>query len=448
MTDKGKRLVMIGAALAAATLGQAARSAEPFALAPDARSPIYADETASNPQPSAVPQLPADSPRPLMGLLGQTPIGKGLHDARINIYGWIEGSYEYNFQVRDGTANSTRSFDFFENNKGYLNQLDLSVEKKVDLTAHQFDIGGRLDAMYGSDARFITSSGLFDRQAPFAQEAWFDLPQVYVDLALPIANGVRLRVGKFEFFKTTDPNASAFYTHPIEYASSFPYTLTGISGYYPITPELSVEAGISRGWDQSLRDNNGAIDAFGRVTWNVTDRSRFIAAFIVGPEQFHDNSHYTTAVDISYAFAASDQLIFLIDGIYGHQARADLGGFPGQNTAPSASTVFDAANWYGVNGFVTYKVSDALSVSGRLEWYRDEEGYTLGFGGGNINAYEATVGLKIAPFATTALGTNFVIRPEVRYDYTSKDYIHPSSTSGFGTRHDQLTVAIDAIFNF
>ena len=33
----------------------------------------------------------------------------------------------------------------------------------------------------------------------------------------------------------------------------------------------SVEGGISRGWGQSLKDNNGAIDALGRVRYRLGD---------------------------------------------------------------------------------------------------------------------------------------------------------------------------------
>ena len=38
-------------------------------------------------------------------------------------------------------------------------------------------------------------------------------------------------------------------------------------GYYTINDSWSVSAGITRGWDQSLEDNNGAIDFLGGVTY-------------------------------------------------------------------------------------------------------------------------------------------------------------------------------------
>ena len=52
-----------------------------------------------------------------------------------------------------------------------------------------------------------------------------------------------------------------FYSHSFTFGAALPFTLTGITGYYPIDERWSVEGGISRGWGQSLKDNNGAIDA-------------------------------------------------------------------------------------------------------------------------------------------------------------------------------------------
>jgi len=102
------------------------------------------------------------------------------------------------------------------------------------------------------------------------------------------------------------------------------------------------------------------------------------------------------------------------------------------------STVGDAL-WYGTAGYAVYKINDYVSVAGRLEWYRDEEGFTTAVA---QTLYEATVGLTLTPFPNDPVGANFKIRPELRADYSSKRYF-----DGL-TRHDQYTFGIDAIFNF
>jgi hypothetical protein len=422
-----------------------------FAFADGPGEPLSLQPQTTRPVPGAAdsePSTPEEAPRLLMGFLSQTSIGPTLEKSRIDIYGWIEGSYEYNFNVRNHTANAGRAYDAFENNKGYLNQFDLTFERNVN-PGPAWDVGGRVDIMYGSDSRFTTSSDFLDKQGDRTsfdfgrQEAWLDIPQAYVDIALPVLQGVRLRVGKFEFFKAIDPNANAFYTHPFEYVEAFPYTLTGISAYAPVTPAISVETGISRGWDQTFTDNNSAaIDGFGLVGWNISERARIVAAFITGPEQYRDDGHFTTGVDLTFLYNPSDQFAFVLDTTFGHQAGAVRGDFPGSTIAPPTFVSFGDANWYGLTGTAAYKVNDLVVANGRLEWYRDEEGYTEGFPG-QVNLYEATVGVSITPLHSTAIGDNFILRPEVRYDYASRPFFNVSSP-----RHDQLTVAIDAIFNF
>jgi hypothetical protein len=48
----------------------------------------------------------------------------------------------------------------------------------------------------------------------------------------------------------------------------------------------------------------------------------------------------------------------------------------------------------------------------------------------------------VTPFPSNTAAALFKIRPEVRYDYSSRGYF-----DGL-TKHDQLTAAVDAIFNF
>ena len=368
-------------------------------------------------------------PQPLMSLLGMAGLAAPLEDANIRLFGHLEGSYTYNFDDPAGNLNLGRVFDL-RNNRPTINQIDFNVERPVDLAAHRWDVGGRLELLYGSDADFIHSSGLFDYQDFFrGPEYQFDIPQMYVDVGVPVGNGLRVRLGKFLFFKQIDPNASVFYSHSFSFGAALPYTLTGITGYYPITRQLSVEAGISRGWDQTFKDNNGAIDALARVRFDVDERTSLSLAGIVGPEQNHDNGHYRETFDFTVSHAATDRLTLLLDAVFGTQAGALL----------SSGARVDDANWYGAAGYAIYRINDYVSAAGRLEWYRDEAGYTTAL---PQTLFEATVGLTITPFPRDPVGANFKLRPELRGDYSTRRFF-----DGL-TRHDQWTVAIDAIFSF
>jgi len=406
-----RRLMPVLAALA---LAAGTASADQPAGGPDA---VF-----TSPQgtvPGATPPQPL-----LMNLLEQVGVGRALEDADVRLFGHIEGSYTYNFDDPSQDLNLGRVFDL-KNNRPTLNQIDFNVERPVDLAAHHWDVGGRVELLYGSDARFIHSSGMFDNDDFFhGPEYQFDIPQAYFDLGVPLGNGVRIRAGKFLFFKQIDPNASVFYSHSFSFGAAMPFTLTGITGYYPIDQHFSVEAGISRGWDQTLRDNNGAIDGMGRVRYDVNDRLGFTLAAIVGPELAHDNSHYRETLDFTTSFAATDRLTLLLDAVFGTQAEPHGAG---------------NANWYGAAGYLVYRINEYLSAAGRLEWYRDEEGFTTAL---RQTLYEATIGVTITPFPHDPVGANFKLRPELRGDYASRRFF-----DGL-TRHDQWTFGVDGIFNF
>jgi hypothetical protein len=449
--------IILAAACSAAPRGAAAATddgaapASPFQLQPAADSstvflpagtPVYADESAA-------------SEGTLMRGLDQVGVGQTLSKLGINVFGWVEGSYNYNFS----NPHSRVNLDFFDvkDSEFQLNQLNLSIERKVTLSSKQFDIGGRVDLLYGSDAEFIHSNGLLDHQTGPNQ---FDIPQIYADVALPVGDGLRLRVGKFEFFKLTDPNASPLFSHTWFYSTggqnpvppktistlegaALPFTETGVTGYYEFSKQLNVEAGFGRGFDESSKDNNGAIDGFGRVGYAISDKTRMSFALVTGPEINQDNSHYRTTGDLSVAHSVSDDLLILAEGEYGVQARS--ANFPAFVAPGVVGTSSGDAHYYGLNATAVYTINKNLSVAGRVEWYRDEQGFTTGFsafGKGGLNLYEVTLGLTITPLPDDAVGSGLKIRPEIRYDFSDKNYFDT------GTANDQWIAAVDAIFNF
>lgn len=472
--------------------GSAARAAEvdnPFNLTPGTDGdvtpvlsrPLYAQAgtlpPGAGPDAPAPPTSPARPQRPLMSLLDRAGVGDPLRAAGINAYGYFEGSYTYNFYDpprvpgTSGRPNLGRLFDI-DHNDFLVNQLELTVERQVKLSSERFDVGGRVDLLYGTDARFIHSNGFLDDDGyPDGPQYQFDIPQFYVDVAIPVGSGLRLRLGKFEFFKPLDPLLSVFYSRTFAYATqgtgsslrgipprvagflpgagaALPFTLFGGSAYYEFGDRLQVEAGVSRGWDQSFDDNNGAVDGFVRVTYLFAPEQgpgrgpELTAAAISGPEVGDDNGHYRTAVDVSLSYPITPELHLLVDGVYGIQSRpSSFQGlrFDGAPLVPETFVASGDAHWYGVSGTVVKKVNPSVNVAARVEWYRDEQGYTTLL---PQSLYEITLGVTITPFPDSEWGRNLKVRPEIRYDYSDRPYFE-----GFA-RHDQLTVAVDAVYKF
>src|SRR5439155_811169 len=153
----------------------------------------------------------------------------------------------------------------------------------VAISGQNFDIGGRVEMMYGGDARFIHANGLFDnhdddptgRIVP-GPRAQFDLTQAYADINLPVGNGIRVRAGKFTYFKQTDPNAGA------NFNAILPGTLGG-AGVKPGTGGTAMWYGLSgyavqrltdqfslAGRAEFYRDQDGYTTGVAQTLWEAT----------------------------------------------------------------------------------------------------------------------------------------------------------------------------------
>src|SRR6516164_2681251 len=84
----------------------------------------------------------ATKPRmPLMSALDKVGAGRTLDQLGITTGGYVEGSWTYNFARP-------------------RNQINVFVDREVDASKGKFDIGGRVEWIFGADSRFFHSSGL------------------------------------------------------------------------------------------------------------------------------------------------------------------------------------------------------------------------------------------------------------------------------------------------
>ena len=133
---------------------------------------------------------------------------------------------------------------------------------------------------------------------------------------------------------------------------------------------------------------------------------------------------YTTLFENILNITASDNLSLGTDSVLAFEA----GGAPdGQ-----------AAQWYGIALYAGYKLNDMFTANLRGEWFADPQD-ARGLGG---NEYEVTAGITIHPMPTSRYGSNLIVRPEIRWDYSANGIF------GNGTQNDQWTVALDVIFTF
>ena len=105
------------------------------------------------------------------------------------------------------------------------------------------------------------------------------------------------------------------------------------------------------------------------------------------------------------------------------------------------------ARWYGIDQYLYYRVSNTLRLGSRFEWFRDEDGTRVGLNRASNpnnpplsgNYFAVTGGLNYAPTA------NVMIRPEIRWDFTSDTNRRPFND---GKKNNQLMLGCDLVWQF
>ncbi len=352
----------------------------------------------------------------------------------LTVGGWVDFGYTHNFNNPKNNLNTPITFNW-RDDRALLNQINVFVERAVATGGDSWDIGGRVDFMYGSDSPFTQATGLEvtnggrqkwvgDTSNPMHNINKMALPQFYLDVYAPVFNGVTAKLGHFYTIigneVVTAPD-NFFYSHAYTMQYGEPFTHTGALFSTPITDSLSITVGAVNGWDNFSSDLDDAWNFIGGLNWGVGDLSVAMTAItgaIVGTNGKRDRSLYS----IVLGYDITDNLHFLIQHDHGWE---DMDG------------TSDVAHWYGVNGYLTYDINDMFAVGTRLEWFRDDEGVRVLGDGRDTNFYEMTAGVNFTPVKW------FKVRPEFRYDWAngSKPYDD-------GQSKNQLVFAVDAIVMF
>src|SRR4051794_39551276 len=301
----GAAAVTASLALACAGVVCAADSAEGMSPAVAAASaPFYLDQPTTTPTPSpnpelaptesAVPSPQPSSEKPLGMLLNKIGIGKPLSDAGITVGGFVEAGVTYNFDTPNSHVNVGRVFDF-EDQDPTLHQVDLFIDKGVDPSKGKFDVGFHIEGIYGGDSRFIHSNGL-DFYGPgdatnggqqFPDEQ-VDLVQAYATFGIPVGKGLTITAGKFVTLlgqEYINSSLNQLYSRSFLFGFAIPFTHTGVLAKYNLTDKLSVTGGVTRGWEQSTKDSNEAIDGLGQLAYAVNDKLTLTLSVVSGPER-------------------------------------------------------------------------------------------------------------------------------------------------------------------
>ncbi|MCL2640273.1 MAG: porin [Phycisphaerales bacterium] len=403
----------------------------------------------------------------LMQGLDKIGVGDPFRNAGINVYGWLEVGYTYD--TRSSERILPGPFNLQVGNHFMFNQLALRFER--DVKSDQFDVGGMVELMFGTDAAQTRAKGpQFDRNGDpthrngsipsysdsFSPQHQLDLVQAYVDVNVPVGNGLKLRAGKFVSFlgyETSDPRFNPFYSHSYLFAQ-LPFSFTGLVGYYQFNEQWSAAGGFTRGWNQFLRDNNSALNVVGQVGYAPNRQWSTSLNFTFGPENDFDNSHYRTTIDFVAAWQVTEELKLGMEALYIYD-----GG--GNRELGSDETHAFGVLW-GTNLYASYTINEYITANARLGFthynlnndaYGNREAQDFRnvelFGWAPLpqptNVWDLTLGVTVKPFPRDPIGKNLIVRPEIRYSYADIQFFEMKDGRFV---KDQFTIAIDAVFSF
>jgi len=374
----------------------------------------------------------------LMDGLDTVGLKKPMDNLGLRIYGWFEAGYT---GVLTNGQHSLfgRVFDTYRANNLQLNQLRVTLERPYDATK-SFDIGGRFDLLYGSDARITKTSfpdahdyAILENVGQGKGANWLDFTQAYGQLWFKTAadSGLEVTVGKFVTpmgAEVIDAVGNALYSHSYLFGYAIPFTNTGVKLNYIWNPQVSTYFGIVNGWDV-FKDNNHAPSYIAGGVLNSRQqigghaRDTLALNLITGPEQTGNVSDYRTVADGTVTHWWTEKLSSILNADYGTEANASPTG--------------GRANWYGTAHYLTYVFNDYFSGTWRAEWFRDDSGARIGVAGQYV---ENTFGVSITPWPTDKVLKNLLFLPELRWDHSNQPV--------FGNDYNQMTAAMDVILKF
>ena len=337
--------------------------------------------------------------------------------------GYVEGSYNYLVKNHQFTSGINNRFNDLTQNGFTLQQAAVTVS-----TLPKEGFGGLLNVMVGRDANSLAPMGWNPYYG--SQMLAMVVPQAYLQYAsgpYTLIGGVfETLVGYENFNPTLDSN----FSRSILDGYAEPGVLMGVRGFYVVTDQLKLNAGLNNGWS-GFRDRGrgktleaGAIYQFNPalklVLQAVTGTQRLTKHLVSGPTGRRD------LVNLYGNWQVTDALMIGASGDYA-----------GQSKALAANGDIESVWWDGISGYANYQFTDMWHGGLRGEWYNDQNGYTTGI---RQTWHEITLTCGYRP------RKDLELRAETRRDYSHKRAF--MNTTGAGAAHYQQSLALEALYRF
>ncbi|MDQ5939086.1 MAG: hypothetical protein QG557_33 [Pseudomonadota bacterium] len=369
-----------------------------------------------------------------------------LKNNGIVVGGWANAGITYNATNPSNGFNGPVTFGD-RDSEVQLNQLNLFIQRAVATEGSSWDFGGRFDAMFGTDAYFTQSYGALAGHWDLNllghgedKSRFYDLalPQAYAEIYAPIGNGLNIKAGHFYTpigYETVPAPDNFFYSHAYTMQFGEPFTHTGVLLNYAVDSNWAVVGGALTGsqfggWDGGFDKQLGNWGGLAGATWTSNDKGTSLNITGTYSETSETNSAAWAMYSAVFKHNITDKTHFVLQHDHGFANRAVADG--------------SDAKWYGVNMHLTYDVKENLTAGIRTEWFRDQDGFRVGypartFASTNSGSsyYAVTAGVNWKPV------TWLNLRPNVRYDWA--DGSRPFDNA---VAQDQFLFSTDFSVNF
>lgn len=409
----------------------------------------------------------------LLELAGNPNESDFMKNLGLTVGGWINAGITYNANAPSGKFNGPVTFGD-RSSELQMNQLYLYVQRAVNAGGDDWDMGGRFDFMYGTDAVFTQAYGSPRGHWDLGliqgteEERFYDiaLPQAYLEIYAPFGKGITAKIGHFYTIigneVVTAPD-NFFYSHAYTMQYGEPFTHTGILLSTPLTDNFTLTGGGVTGsdfggWDGAWDKNLETWAFLGGVNWTSDDKGSSVALTATSGEagrspsvlkqdgnraSGHDTNNWSM-----YSLVIKHDIM---EGLH-YTFQHDHGWYSNALLDNQTGLLSQDAEWYGINQYLTYDIQDDLAVGLRAEWFRDDDGFRVASPGRTLTAfpgansyYAVTAGLNWKPMKW------LTVRPNVRYDWADKAgaFDNNGGSSNFaGNKKDQFLFSTDVVVMF
>jgi len=338
-------------------------------------------------------------------------------------------------------------------NEFQLNEAYLYFGRAVDTESCTWDIGYRVDALWGTNYRWDTSAG-YETGLGNGQFYGLAVPASYVEVA---KNNLSIKAGRFMSpvgYYVIGQGFNYFAVLPYTYQYGEPFTHTGVLATYSGFEDLTISGGVTHGWDKTDNSGNPHAGALATATYTI-DENRALAWVgtygrepnLSGVNLASNGLGYSTRYfqTLVYTHKFSDDILGVVQSDYGIQGDALA-----QN---------QAARWYGVNTYLYWNQTCRLQWGLNGEWFRDEGGFRVGqflpsFGSPNARGLARGPGWD-GSFYRLMFGPKYYFNPNMytRVAAVFDWYTGSRTAAGLlpfddGVRSHQQVLAMDFVVTF